>query len=241
MEATAYSQTGCSGWAPAPELFPSGARAAATSPPAFVNKPYPFSNCYQIPFLLNLTHTTPQEAPCPSSFEQAIRTTANPRRREAKSGSDEQPASIRFKAQNLRGGCAWRIAHYLSRKSTSWRSSPAAACTFEPGKRAGSFPCPRSFNRRNCSGPSLPGRSIACRAPAYPSNHHPSAQNPSPNVRIVNSLVRHHCRCLYLARPLATIPAIELVNGTQTPSCQFYVRHASRQTLMPDSHDIINE
>ena len=58
MEATASSQTGSSGWAPAPELFPSGARAAATSPPAFVNKPHPFFNCYQIPFLLNLTHTT---------------------------------------------------------------------------------------------------------------------------------------------------------------------------------------
>ena len=28
----AYSQTGCSGLAPAPELFPCGARAAATSP-----------------------------------------------------------------------------------------------------------------------------------------------------------------------------------------------------------------
>jgi hypothetical protein len=28
----AYSQTGCSGLAPAPELFPYGARAAATSP-----------------------------------------------------------------------------------------------------------------------------------------------------------------------------------------------------------------
>lgn len=28
----AYSQTGCSGLAPAPKLFPCGARAAATSP-----------------------------------------------------------------------------------------------------------------------------------------------------------------------------------------------------------------
>ena len=32
------SQTGCSGLAPAPELCPCGARAAATSPAAFVNK-----------------------------------------------------------------------------------------------------------------------------------------------------------------------------------------------------------
>ena len=58
MNATASSQTGCSGLAPAPELCPSGAPAAATSPPAFVNKPYPFSNSYQISLLLNLTHTT---------------------------------------------------------------------------------------------------------------------------------------------------------------------------------------
>ena len=39
MNATASSQTGCSGWAPAPELSPYGAPAAATSPPAFMNKP----------------------------------------------------------------------------------------------------------------------------------------------------------------------------------------------------------
>ena len=58
MNTTACSQTGCSGWAPAPELFPCGAPAAATSPPAFVNKPHPFSNAYLISFLLNLTHTT---------------------------------------------------------------------------------------------------------------------------------------------------------------------------------------
>jgi hypothetical protein len=44
---------------------------------------------------------------------------------------------IQLQTQNLRDGCAWRIAHYLSRKSTSWRSSRAAACTFGPGKRAG--------------------------------------------------------------------------------------------------------
>ena len=59
MEATASLQTGSSGWAPAPELFPSGARAAATSPPAFVNKPYPFFQLLPDPLLLNLTHTTP--------------------------------------------------------------------------------------------------------------------------------------------------------------------------------------
>ena len=44
MNATACSQTGCSGLAPAPELFPFGAPAAATSPyRAFMNKPQPFS------------------------------------------------------------------------------------------------------------------------------------------------------------------------------------------------------
>jgi hypothetical protein len=40
VNATACSQTGCSGLAPAPELCPYGAPAAATSPyRAFVNKP----------------------------------------------------------------------------------------------------------------------------------------------------------------------------------------------------------
>ena len=40
MNATAYSQTGCSDLASAPELYPCGAPAAATSPyQAFVNKP----------------------------------------------------------------------------------------------------------------------------------------------------------------------------------------------------------
>jgi len=58
VEATASSQTGCSDLASAPELCPCRARAAATSPPAFVNKPHPFSNSYLISFLLNLTHTT---------------------------------------------------------------------------------------------------------------------------------------------------------------------------------------
>jgi Transposase, Mutator family len=44
VHATAYSQTGCSGVAPAPELCPCGAPAAATSPcRAFVNKPHLFS------------------------------------------------------------------------------------------------------------------------------------------------------------------------------------------------------
>jgi hypothetical protein len=60
VNATAYSQTGCSDLASAPELCPCGAPAAATSPPAFVNKPSPFSNCYLIPLLLNLTDTTHQ-------------------------------------------------------------------------------------------------------------------------------------------------------------------------------------
>ena len=59
MNATACSQTGCSGLAPASEPFPFGAPAAATSPcRAFMNKPYPFPSSYMIPFLLNLTHTT---------------------------------------------------------------------------------------------------------------------------------------------------------------------------------------
>ena len=58
MDSTAYSQTGCSDLASAPELSPCGARAAATSPPAFVNKPCPFSNSYLTSNLLNLTHTT---------------------------------------------------------------------------------------------------------------------------------------------------------------------------------------
>jgi hypothetical protein len=57
---TACSQTGCSGLAPAPELCPYGAPAAATSPcRAFMNKPQPFfSTLTLISFLLNLTHTT---------------------------------------------------------------------------------------------------------------------------------------------------------------------------------------
>jgi hypothetical protein len=58
VNATAFSHTGCSDLASAPELFPSGARAAATSPPAFVNKPYHFFQLLPDPLLLNLTHTT---------------------------------------------------------------------------------------------------------------------------------------------------------------------------------------
>ncbi len=58
MNATASSQTGCSDLASAPELCPCGARAAATSPPAFVNKPHPFSQLLPDLLLLNLTHTT---------------------------------------------------------------------------------------------------------------------------------------------------------------------------------------
>ena len=53
----------------------------------------------------------------------------------------------------------------------------AAACIFGLGTRVGSSPCPRSFNRTNCSRPLLPGRSIACRAPANRSSSHPSARN----------------------------------------------------------------
>ena len=58
MNATAFSQTGCSDLASAPELSPSGARAAATSPSAFMNKPHPFPTLTKPPFLQNLTHTT---------------------------------------------------------------------------------------------------------------------------------------------------------------------------------------
>ena len=58
MNATASSQTGCSDLASAPEQCPCGARAAATSPPAFVNKPHPFSQLLPDLLLLNLTHTT---------------------------------------------------------------------------------------------------------------------------------------------------------------------------------------
>ena len=58
VNATASSQTGCSDWAPTPELCPYGAPAAATSPPTFVNKPPLFPNSNRTPILLNLTHTT---------------------------------------------------------------------------------------------------------------------------------------------------------------------------------------
>jgi hypothetical protein len=50
--------------------------------------------------------------------------------------SDADRSGLKRKTY-LRGGFAWRIARYLSRKSICWRSSPAAACTFAPGKRAG--------------------------------------------------------------------------------------------------------
>ncbi len=60
VNSTAYSSAAAdSDLASAPELFPSGARAAATSPPAFVNKPYHFFQLLPDPLLLNLTHTTP--------------------------------------------------------------------------------------------------------------------------------------------------------------------------------------
>ena len=60
MNAAACSQTGCSDLASAPELFPYGAPAAATSPcRAFVNKPLPLSHSLSvISFLQNLTHAT---------------------------------------------------------------------------------------------------------------------------------------------------------------------------------------
>ena len=68
MNATAYSQTGCSGSAPAPELDPCGAPAAATSPyRAFVNKPHLSRLLPDLPFLLNLTHTTRCQSPASSA------------------------------------------------------------------------------------------------------------------------------------------------------------------------------
>jgi hypothetical protein len=90
----------------------------------------------------------------------------NPRRCEAHIGSSERRASVPVKAQNLPAGSASRIARYLSRKSTSSRSSVAAARIFGSRKRPGSSPYPRSFHRTNCFGRLLPGRPTACRAPA---------------------------------------------------------------------------
>ena len=58
MNATASSQTGCSDLASAPELCPYGAPAAATSPPAFVNKPYPFQLLPDLPFAELDKHNT---------------------------------------------------------------------------------------------------------------------------------------------------------------------------------------
>ena len=58
VNATACSQTGCSGLAPAPELFPSGSGCRNLALRAFMNKPYPFLSSYLISLLLNLTHIT---------------------------------------------------------------------------------------------------------------------------------------------------------------------------------------
>jgi hypothetical protein len=61
-------------WRQRRSCAPCGAPAAATSPPAFVNKPCPFPNSYQISLLLNLTHTTmrrPSRSP-PRQYSVAI-------------------------------------------------------------------------------------------------------------------------------------------------------------------------
>ena len=58
VNATACSQTGCSSWAPAPELPPFRAPATATSPYRANKPPAPFFNSYLNLLLLNLTHTT---------------------------------------------------------------------------------------------------------------------------------------------------------------------------------------
>ena len=44
----------------------------------------------------------------------------------------ERRASVPITAQGLRAGSAWRIARYLSRKSTPWRSSPARPSACRP-------------------------------------------------------------------------------------------------------------
>ena len=54
-----------------------------------------------------------EKRPCPSSSQDPVCTTKNPGRQEAKPGASEQRASIRPSAQNLRAGCARRIARYL--------------------------------------------------------------------------------------------------------------------------------
>ena len=61
----------------------------------------------------NRPSTPTPQTPCQSKRPQTIRSPANPRRCEVKSGSSERLASIHFQAQNLRVGCAWKIAHYL--------------------------------------------------------------------------------------------------------------------------------
>jgi hypothetical protein len=60
VNAPACSQTGCSGWAPAPELSPlrgSGCRNLAL-PGVYEQASTPFPNLIQLSFLQNLTHTT---------------------------------------------------------------------------------------------------------------------------------------------------------------------------------------
>ena len=58
MHAPACSQTGCSVLAPAPQLFPCGAPAAATSPAGVYEQASPFFQLCPISFLQNLTCTT---------------------------------------------------------------------------------------------------------------------------------------------------------------------------------------
>ena len=100
MNATASSQTGCSDLASAPELCPYGAPAAATSPPAFVNKPYPFSNSYQIFLLLNLTNTTELWQSILGIAQESGHTTQRHAYSRTRRGSDHYP--IQGLTRNLR-------------------------------------------------------------------------------------------------------------------------------------------
>ena len=58
VNATASSQTGCSDVASVPELSSYEARAAATSPSAFVNEPHPFQLLPNLPFAQVDAHNT---------------------------------------------------------------------------------------------------------------------------------------------------------------------------------------
>ena len=125
----------------------------------------------------NQQPTQPTEKPCESKVPQTVRSTSNQCSHEVQSGGNGQVASIQVQTPDLRGGCAWKTVRCPSQKSTCCKSFQDTACTSGPGKRAGLSPCPRSFNRTNCSGPLLPGRSIACWVPANLTSSHPNPRN----------------------------------------------------------------